>query len=238
MSRFPDPLRVRGDIVAIGGDLEVETLIDAYRNGIFPWPTDEMPLPWFSPEDRAVLLFDEIHLSRSLRRTLRSIGFTAFEKPTDGPAAASGRARGNDPAWRCSIDEAFDAVIRRCAQVSRPGQGGTWIFPEVVDAYIRLHEAGFAHSAEVWEGNLLIGGIYGVDAGGAFSGESMFHLRSGASKVALLHLVDHLRRRGVQWLDIQVMTEHMKSLGARLIPRDDFIERLRHAQRGTARLFD
>lgn len=225
MSRFPDPRRVRGDIVAIGGDLQIETLVDAYRNGIFPWPTDEMPLPWFSPEERAILAFDEIHIPRSLKKALRTAGLDA--------SAASDAT----PRWRCSIDEAFAEVIRKCSETSRPGQDGTWIFPEVVEAYIRLHEAGIAHSAEVWEGDELIGGIYGVDSGGAFSGESMFYRRSGASKVALLYLVDHLRSRGLHWLDIQVMTPHMEALGARLISRDDFIELLRVAQRRAAQLF-
>lgn len=213
MSRFPDPRRVRGDIVAIGADFRAETLIDAYQHGIFPWPTDEMPLPWFCPEERAILVFDDIHISRSLLRAMRQAK------------------------WRFSVDEAFEQVIRACAEAPRPGQDGTWIFPEVVTAYEELHRLGVAHSAEVWEDDVLVGGIYGVDCGGAFGGESMFHHRPNASKLALLHLVEHLKSRGLDWMDIQVMTPHMESLGAALVDRDEFLERLRDTQKRRLTLF-
>ena len=214
MSRFPDPRRIHGDIVAIGADYRPETLIDAYRHGIFPWPTDEMPLPWFCPEDRAILFFDRIHISRSLDR-----------------------ARGHTT-WTFSIDRAFDEVIAACARAERPGQEGTWIFPEVIAAYSELHRRGVAHSAEIWEGEELIGGIYGVDSGGAFSGESMFHRRPNASKVVLLHLVEHLAARGLEWMDIQVLTPHMEALGATTVARDEFLDRLRAAQKAQRVLFD
>lgn len=214
MSRFPDPRRARGDIVAVGTDYHPETLIDAYRHGIFPWPNDETPLPWFCPEERAILRFERIHLSRSLVRA---------RKQTQ---------------WKLSIDRAFDAVIRGCSDASRPDQDGTWIYPEVVAAYSELHRLGVAHSAEVWEADELIGGIYGIDSGGAFGGESMFHRRPNASKFALLHLTDHLAARGLDWMDIQVLTPHMESLGAELIDRDDFLDRLRDTQRRGLRLFD
>jgi len=206
MSRFPDPRRTRGDIVAIGADYRAETLLDAYRHGIFPWPNDETPLPWFCPEERALLQFDAIHISRSLARAI------------------------GQSSWRYSIDEAFTAVIRECSAVPRPGQDGTWIYPEVIDAYNELHRRGFAHSAEVWEGDELVAGIYGVDSGGAFGGESMFHKRSNASKLALLHLVSHLRSRGLTWMDVQVLTPHMELLGARLVERDEFLDLLRDTQ--------
>ena len=206
MSVFPDPRSARGDIVAIGEDLSVETLREAYRHGIFPWPHDELPLPWFSPRRRAVIFFDELHIGRSLRRSLKKSTF------------------------QFTIDHAFDSVIRACASEPRPGQDGTWIGPQIVKAYTRLHREGDAHSAEVWEGDELVGGLYGIDAGGVFTGESMFHRRTDASKVALLRLIEHLRGRGATWLDCQIMTPHMRALGAREIPRARFLDLLAEAQ--------
>ena len=203
---FPDPRNARGDIIAIGEDLSPETLRDAYRHGIFPWPHDELPLPWFSPRRRAVIFFDELHVGRSLRRSLKRSGY------------------------RFTIDSAFEAVIRACATVPREDQG-TWIGPDIIRAYSRLHREGIAHSAEVWDGDELVGGLYGVDAGGVFTGESMFHLRNDASKVALLRLMDHLRARGATWLDCQIMTPHMRALGAREIPRAQFLDLLGESQR-------
>lgn len=202
MSLFPDPRHAPHDIVAIGDDLRPGTLMEAYRRGIFPWPTEEIPLPWFSPKRRAILRFDEIHVSRSL-----------------------GRAR-SMKTFRFTIDGDFRGVIRGCAEAPRPGQQGTWIFPEIVEAYERLHELGHAHSAEAWAGEELVGGIYGIDMGGAFAGESMFYRRPNASKLALLHLADHLASRGLQWMDIQVMTPHMDAMGAVEIPRAKFLDLL------------
>ncbi len=212
-SFFPDQRHTRGDIVAVGDDLRVETLRDAYRHGIFPWPHDPLPLPWFSPRRRAVLLFDELHVGRSLRRTLK-------------------RAT-----WRFTIDHDFPAVIRACARAFRGEEDGTWIGPEIIDAYCALHRAGDAHSIEVWEENEVVGGLYGVVAGGLFTGESMFHRRADASKAALLFLIDHLRARGASWLDCQVMTPHMEALGAREIPRARFLDLLEEAQKSGVRLF-
>ena len=212
MTVFPDPRNARGDIIAIGEDLSPETLRDAYRHGIFPWPHDELPLPWFSPRRRAVIFFDELHAGRSLRRSLRRSGY------------------------RFTIDGAFEAVIRACATVPREDQG-TWIGPDIIRAYTRLHREGVAHSAEVWDGDELVGGLYGVDAGGVFTGESMFHFRSDASKVALLRLIDHLRARGATWLDCQIMTPHMRALGAREIPRAQFLDLLAESQGRALHLF-
>ena len=214
MSRFPDPRYARGDIVAVGDDLRVDTLRDAYRHGIFPWPHETLPLPWFSPRRRAVLFFDELHSGRSLRKA------------------------GSRTGLRFTIDTAFPEVIAGCAAAPRPGQDGTWIAPAIVDAYTALHEAGDAHSIEAWDGEELVGGLYGIDSGGAFTGESMFHTQANASKLALVFLIDHLRARGVTWLDCQVMTPHMEALGARLIARSKFLDLLTSAQATGRLLFE
>ncbi|HEV2718380.1 MAG TPA: leucyl/phenylalanyl-tRNA--protein transferase [Thermoanaerobaculia bacterium] len=214
MSVFPDPRRVRGDIVALGDDLAVDTLRDAYRHGIFPWPHERMPLPWFSPRRRTVILFDELHVGRTLRKAMNRSEFTF------------------------TIDRDFPAVIRACA-ADRPNQrgGGTWIDDHVVAAYTRFHDAGDVHSVEVWRDEELVGGLYGVDAGGLFTGESMFYRVSDASKLALVFLIDHLRSRGATWIDCQVMTPHMEALGAREIPRAKFLDMLAAAQAAGLRLF-
>ena len=206
---FPDPrYTAYGGIVCIGGQLNAANLLSAYRRGIFPWPIDDWPLTWFCPEERAILEFCDLHVSRSLARISKQAPF------------------------RLTIDQNFRAVIEACARVRRAGEDGTWITPEMIRAYCDLHRSGHAHSVEAWEGNELVGGLYGVDAGGAFAGESMFFLRPNASKLALLHLIEHLTARGLDWIDIQVMTPHMEALGAKLISRDQFLERLaRHLAR-------
>ncbi|HYI10420.1 MAG TPA: leucyl/phenylalanyl-tRNA--protein transferase [Thermoanaerobaculia bacterium] len=213
MSTFPDPRYARSDVVAMGEDLRVETLREAYRKGIFPWPHEGIPLPWFSPRRRAVVLFDELHVGRSLRKAQRRSAFTF------------------------TIDRDFRSVIRACAEAYRPDQDGTWIAPSIIAAYTRLHDAGDAHSVEVWEGDALVGGVYGVDAGGVFAGESMFHRQPDASKLALLFLMDHLRARGSLFLDCQVLTPHMEALGAREISRARFLDALAEAQAKGIRLF-
>jgi leucyl/phenylalanyl-tRNA--protein transferase len=214
MFRFPDPRYARSDVVALGEDLRVETLREAYRKGIFPWPHDELPLPWFSPRRRAVIFFDELHVGRSLRKAQKRGAFTF------------------------TIDRDFRSVIHACAEAERPDQDGTWIEPEIVAAYTRFHTAGDAHSVEVWEEGDLVGGLYGVDAGGVFTGESMFHRRPDASKLALLFLVEHLRPRGATFIDCQVMTPHMAALGAREIPRGKFLDLLAEMQSHPLRLFE
>jgi leucyl/phenylalanyl-tRNA--protein transferase len=205
-SRFPDPRRARGDIVTLGDDLTTNALRDAYFHGIFPWPVDGLPLPWFSPRHRAILDFGELRVDRSLRRSLRKSSLTF------------------------TIDKAFGQVIEACASASRPGQGGTWIVTKIIDTYVRLHQRGDAHSIEAWNEERLVGGLYGVDAGGLFTGESMFHLEADASKLALLYLVRHLASRGAEWLDIQQLTPHMARLGAREIARTAFLDRLAATQ--------
>jgi leucyl/phenylalanyl-tRNA--protein transferase len=209
-TRFPNP-RLYGDIIAIGGTLNPDLLFDAYSHGIFPWPMGENEeIPWFCPEKRAVLFFDEMRINRTLLRQKRRSPFTY------------------------TIDQAFEEVIENCADTPRPGQEGTWITEEVIRAYTEFHRLGHAHSVEVWEESLgeknLIGGIYGVEIQGVFSAESMFFKKSYASKLALLYLIDHLKKQGAQWLDIQVMTPHMEALGAREINRDEFLQLLASTQ--------
>jgi leucyl/phenylalanyl-tRNA--protein transferase len=212
VTKFPDPRRAPKDgLLAVGGDLRPERLLLAYSQGIFPWPVydpdeDESILAWFCPDPRAILRFTELHLPESLRRAQRQIQKNA--------------------AWRFSLNEAFEQVIEACSEVPRPGQAGTWITPEMLEAYVEFHRLGYAHSVEVWEGSELVGGIYGVEVGGVFAGESMFHRRSNASKFALLHLIELLKKGGASWIDIQMLTPHMKALGAREISRDDFLNEL------------
>jgi len=192
----------REDIVAVGDDLRPETLLAAYRRGIFPWPVEGLPLLWFCPVERAVLDFNRLHVPRSLARARRR------------------------STLRFTVDADFPAVLRACAGAPRPGQEGTWITPAITAAYLRLHRLGHAHSVEAWRDGRLVGGLYGVDVDGAFGGESMFHAEPNASKLVLLFLVDHLRARGLDYLDVQVMTPHLERLGAHTMPRDAFLDRL------------
>lgn len=213
MAIFPDPRYAPSDVVAMGEDLRPSTLTEAYRRGIFPWPHEGLPLPWFSPRRRAVIFFDELHVGRSLRKSAEKQPYTF------------------------TIDRDFRSVIDACATSPRPGQDGTWIEPRLVDAYVELHRCGVAHSVEAWSNGLLAGGLYGIDAGGIFTGESMFHRQSDASKLALLHLIEHLRARGSTVIDCQVMTPHMEVLGAREISRAKFLDLLATAQAKGITLF-
>jgi len=204
---FPEPAQLlRGpEVVAESADsaLTVENLREAYRRGIFPWPgRPDEPIPWCCPRRRAVLVFDELTPGRTLEKAAKK------------------------PGWSYSLDRAFPEVIAACAAAARPGQDGTWISPAVVEAYTALHRAGGAHSVEVWRDGELVGGLYGVDAGGFFGGESMFHRVDNASKLAICHLAAHLRARGQTWMDIQQLTPHMARLGAREVTRATFLARL------------
>ncbi len=202
------------DVVSFGTPLTAETVREAYSKGIFPWYMRGMPLPWYCPERRAILDFDDLHISRSLAKAQRQTRFTF------------------------TIDRDFEAVIRGCAIVKRPDQGGTWITPDFIEVYGRLHQEGLVHSVEAWnEAGDLVGGLYGVDAGGVFCGESMFHREPNASKLALLFLIDHLRSHGSTWLDCQVMTPHMQALGAIEIERREFLSKLHETQRTNLSLF-
>lgn len=213
----PDPADEVG-LVALDYNLSPDRLVSAYRNGIFPWPDSASlfsPIPWVSPPRRAILEFSALHVPKNLRKAQR--------------AAAS--------MLRFTIDAAFPEVIAICAATPRPGQTGTWITSPMMAAYTELHRRGHAHSVELWDGTELIGGLYGVTAGGMFTGESMFHRRNDASKLCVLHLIEHLRARGATWLDIQQLTPHFARLGAREISRDEFLVRLRAEQREQRRLF-
>ncbi len=191
-----------GDLLAVGADLSPKRLLNAYRQGIFPWGThDGLPV-WYAPDPRTILLPNAFLVSRTLRRTLRRQTFSV------------------------SCDSAFDAVITGCATQFRTGQAGTWITPDMIYAYSRLHELGWAHSVEVWADGELAGGLYGLALGRAFFGESMFSRRTDASKVALAHLCRFLSAKGFGLIDCQMHTPHLASLGAESIARDDFVDRL------------
>ena len=215
LMRFPDPRYSTAEgIVAVGGSLQPENVMAAYRRGIFPWPIEGLPLVWFSPQERAILEFSDLHIPRSLARERRRTNLSF------------------------SINGDFSAVIRACARVPRAGESGTWITPEVIRSYTELHRRGYVHSVEAWAEDTLVGGLYGVETDGAFAGESMFYLRPNASRLALLFLIEHLAARGLDWIDIQMMTQHMKMLGAKIISRDLFLEKLRQTRSRRLRLFD
>ena len=199
--QFPDPAAAGPDgLVGVGADLAPATLVHAYRQGIFPWPQPAGPLPWFSPDPRGVLPPDQVVVSRSLRSRLRRCG------------------------WETTVDRAFGAVVDACAD--RPGEP-TWITRPMRAAYRRLHQLGHAHSLEVWDGGELVGGLYGMAVGGVFTGESMFHRATDASKVALVELGARLAEAGGRLIDVQMITPHLARLGAREVPRAEFLALLR-----------
>jgi leucyl/phenylalanyl-tRNA---protein transferase len=197
-------------VLAWGGDLHPLSLIRAYSNGIFPWPHEGHPLLWFAPDPRAVLDFSDLHISDSLQKAKKKSTLTF------------------------TTDKAFREVITSCQRVVRKDQESTWITRDLHRAYIKLHEMGGAHSVEAWDtdGN-LVGGLYGVTAGGYFAGESMFHRTSNASKFCVIYLLEHLKERGLDWVDIEIMTPHFALLGAKEIPRAEYETRiLKEQQRG------
>ncbi len=189
-------------LLAVGGDLSPERLLLAYQQGIFPWYSEHTLPLWWSPEPRLVLFPDELKISTSLQRVIKKNRF-----------------------W-VTMDETFLEVIQRCATVKRREGKGTWIVPEMVEAYHRLHRLGYAHSVESWQDGELVGGLYGVVLGRVFFGESMFALKSDASKVAFVHLVQLLKQWHFALIDCQVPTAHLKRFGAREIPRYDFLRLL------------
>ncbi len=198
---FPDvhhALKEPDGLLAIGGDLSPARLLRAYRHGIFPWYSDDQPILWWSPDPRSVLYPERLKVSRSLRRTLKKKIFTV------------------------TADTVFRRVIQCCAEPRNAG-GGTWLTDDMIEAYCRLHTMGYAHSIETWCQDELVGGLYGLSLGKVFFGESMFSRRSDASKVAFVHLVEHLQTWGYGLIDCQVASAHLSSLGAETIPRRDFI---------------
>ena len=197
---FPDPAQAdENGLVAVGGDLQPERLLAAYRQGIFPWSVN--PITWWSPDPRGVIELDQFHVSKSLAKIIR---------------------RG---VFDLTIDQAFPEVIQACAAPG-PERLHTWIIDEFIEAYVLLHRQGHAHSVECWRDGKLVGGIYGVAGGGLFAGESMFHLADNASKVALYHLVEHLRARSFVLFDIQMVTDATRILGAKNISRSEYLGRL------------
>lgn len=198
---FPDPALAELDgLLAVGGDLSTERLLLAYQNGIFPWYSDDTPILWYSPPERFVLYPDELKISKSMRQVLRSGKFTV------------------------TVDQCFEEVITACSLAPREGQDGTWITDEMKIAYIQLRQKGYAHSVEVWQQDNLVGGLYGVPVGKVFCGESMFSKVSNASKIALIHLCNSGLYR---LIDCQVHTDHLESMGARLISREEYLAALR-----------
>ena len=209
-----DEASVLKGLVAAGGGLAVERLLEAYSQGIFPWYSEGQPVLWWSPSPRMVLDVENFELHRSFRKTL--------QKFTQLPSAS------------ITFDRAFDQVITHCSQFKRQGQNGTWILQEMVLAYQALHRAGFAHSVETWIDGELVGGLYCVSIGKAVFGESMFALQTNASKIALAALVAFAKQHGIQWIDCQQNTKHLASLGAQEIPQAAFLQAVDKAVTQTA----
>ncbi|MGV6825952.1 MAG: leucyl/phenylalanyl-tRNA--protein transferase [bacterium] len=209
---FPNPETAETDpngLLAVGGDLTPQRLLNAYRQGVFPWYSEGQPILWWSPDPRMVLFPNEIKISRSLKKTIRN-------KP-----------------WRVTTDTAFEEVIRACA-APRDDGNGTWLMPEMIHAYLKLHEQGHAHSIEVWEQDELIGGLYGISQGASFFGESMFSRASNASKVAMAALAKRYAENPASIIDCQIYSPHLESLGAKLIPRIEFLRRLQRTNQDDA----
>ncbi|WP_372737871.1 leucyl/phenylalanyl-tRNA--protein transferase [Neptunomonas sp.] len=203
---FPDTATALDEpdgLLAAGGDLSTQRLLEAYRHGIFPWFSDDDPILWWSPNPRCVLLPDQVHISRSMRKHI------------------------NKGDYRVTFDTAFNEVIRACAS-TREATTGTWISVDMQKAYCELHQQGHAHSVEVWENQQLIGGLYGLGIGKLFFGESMFSRQKNASKIAFIALCQQLEKWGYPLIDCQVHNSHLESLGARNIPRNEFIDYIRH----------
>lgn len=203
---FPPPhLADKTGLLAVGGDLSRERLLAAYKNGVFPWYSADEPILWWSPDPRLVLYPNALKVHGRLKRTIRT------------------------GAFRITLDESFHEVMLGCAAARRTGNAGTWIIPEMMEAYGKLHESGYAHSVEAWREGRLVGGLYGVSLGGCFFGESMFTLVRDASKVAFVTLVQYLSAHRFELMDCQVTTSHLVSFGAKEIPRKQFLKQLQAA---------
>lgn len=204
---FSDPrLALEDGLVAISDELSIEILKEAYGLGIFPWPHEESPILWFSPDPRGILYFKDIHISKSFKKFIKKCN------------------------WEIRWNTAFDKVIDECAKMPRKGQSGTWITEHLRDHYKKFHRSGYAHSVEVWEEGVLIGGTYGVYISGCFSGESMFYHKSQASKIALLALTIELQNIGLKWMDIQMVTPNLDNFGGKYISRTQFYLELEKTQ--------
>jgi len=204
--QFPDPESAdEQGLLAVGGNLEPETLLKAYKSGIFPWYAEGQPIFWWSPDPRMILYPGEFRISHSLKQTLHK------------------------PDLHCTFDTSFPEVIRWCSKIEREGQEGTWLTPEMIKAYTLLHKMGYAHSVETWFDGKLAGGLYGIAIGRVFFGESMFHLVRDASKVALYYLVQFLKINHFELIDVQQSTAHLRHLGAIEISRSDFLEQIKKA---------
>ena len=201
---FPHPsLSDEDGLLAINGDLSIERLLLAYQNGIFPWYDEESPICWYSPKERFVLFTNNIKISKSLKQVIKSRKF------------------------KITYDQAFKEVIDNCAYITRKDQDGTWIIEDMKEAYLKLHQLGFAHSVEIWEKDNLVGGLYGIQIGKVFSGESMFSKISNTSKLALYSLSKDF---GLEVIDCQVYSDHLNSMGAVLIPQEDYLSLVQHQQ--------
>jgi leucyl/phenylalanyl-tRNA---protein transferase len=204
--QFPDPNKAENEgLVAVGGELNPDFILSAYQQGIFPWFNEDDPILWWSPNPRLVLYPEDFKLSDSLRQVIRSNKF------------------------RIAIDSNFSEVIKNCSQAPRPGQDGTWITHDMIDAYIELHSLGYAHSFETYLDEELVGGLYGLSLGKVFYGESMFFKHSDASKFALYHLVKFCKNHKFEFIDAQQPTKHLKNLGAKEIERSEFLKNLQNA---------
>jgi leucyl/phenylalanyl-tRNA--protein transferase len=213
--RFPDPDEAEGDgLLAVGGDLHPARLLEAYARGIFPWFNEGDPILWWSPPERTLWLPGDFMPSANFRKSLRRAGF------------------------EIRVDSAFGAVLRGCSSVPRPGQGGTWIGEEMIAAYTELHRRGYAHSFETWKDGALAGGLYGVSLGAAFFGESMFSLRPDASKAAFAALCERVFGGGFHFIDGQLANPHLARLGARSVPRQEYLARLAAALQEPSRVGD
>ena len=199
---FPDPLSAEGNIIAAGGNLSPGMLLSAYEQGIFPWFNPEDPVLWQSPDPRCVIFPDKLHISQSMHKIFKRGDFKIF------------------------FDKDFEGVITACGNVKRRGQNGTWITEDIKKAYIELHRLGYAHSAEAWQDGVLAGGCYGILLGRVFCGESMFSKKPNASKAAFLSLAGNLFEAGIQFIDCQVPTPHLASLGGQPVSRPEFLQLL------------
>jgi len=204
LPQFPDPRKADSEgIVAIGGDLSITTLLAAYKQGIFPWYNENQPILWWCPDPRFVLIPDDLKVSKSMRPYF------------------------NQKKYKVTFDTSFEKVMRTCGKIQRKDQPtGTWITKDMIEGYIDLHHAGYAHSVEVWDEKELVGGLYGIGIGKIFFGESMFSSSPNASKMGFIHLVRTLKKRGYELIDCQQETGHLASLGAKSIPRSTFLDML------------